>query len=104
MVCLARADYEEPDSVIIRQAISQRNQIQEYLPTNGPLVSISARRRPIAIQDNRISEEAQQATTAKFFGTTLVSAPNLPGPAIGAVLGLVAVVPPPTYIQQTLFQ
>ena len=87
IVCLARADYEEPDSAIICQAIFQRNQIQEYLLTNGPLVSVPARRRPIAIQDNRISEEAQQAATAKFFGTTLIPAPNLPGSEIGAVLG-----------------
>ena len=31
MVRLARAEYEEPDSAIIRQVISQQTQMQEYL-------------------------------------------------------------------------
>ena len=34
MVRLAGAEYEEPDSAIIRQALSQRHQMQEFLLTN----------------------------------------------------------------------
>ena len=52
MVRLARADYEEPDSAIIRQAISQQTQMQEFLHTNGPLVPVPIRATPIAIQNN----------------------------------------------------
>ena len=52
MVRLARAEYEEPDTAIIRQVISQRKQIQEFLLTNGPLVPVPVRASPIAVQDN----------------------------------------------------
>ena len=102
MVRLAQADYEEPDSTIIRQAFSERNQIQEFLLINGPLVPVPVRGQPIAIQNNRISEEDQQAATAYLFGTPHIPATNILGPVIGAVLGAVTVVPPRNYIQQTL--
>ena len=49
MVRSAQAEYEEPDSAIIRQAISQRTQMQEFFHTNSPLVSIPIRAIPIAI-------------------------------------------------------
>ena len=102
MVRLARADYEEPDSAIICQAISQRNQMQEFLLTNGPLVPVPVRARLIAVQDNQISEEDQQAPIAHYFGTPLITAINILGPAISAVLVAVTAVPPLNYIQQTL--
>ena len=53
MVRLARAEYEEPDSAIIRQALSQRTQMQDFLLTNGPFVPAPSRKRPIAVQDNK---------------------------------------------------
>ena len=61
------------------------------------------RARSIAVQDNRITERDQQAVTAHFFGTPLISAPNILSPAIGVVLGAVTANPSPIYIQQTLF-
>ena len=76
--------------------------MQEFLLTNGPLVPVPVRTRPIAVQDNRISEKDQQAATAHFFGTPLITATNILGPAIGAVLGAVTAVSPRNYIQQTL--
>ena len=103
MVHLARADYEEPDSAIIHQAISQQTQMQEFLHTDGPLVPVPIRATPIAIQNNQISEEDQQSATAQYFGIPLITATNVLGPAIGAVLGAVTANPPPIYIQQTLF-
>ena len=103
MVRLARADYEEPDSAIIRQALSQRTQMQDFLLTNGPFVPTTSRKRPIAVQDNPITEQDQQAASAHFFGTSLIPGSNILGPAIGAVLGAVTAVTPPIYIQQTLF-
>ena len=103
MVKLARADYEEPDSAIIRQALSQRTQMQDFLLTNGPFVPTPSRKRPIAVQDNPITEQDQQATTAHFFGTSLIPGPNILGPVIGAVLGAVTANTPTNYIQQTLF-
>ena len=103
MVRLARAEYEEPDSSIIRQALSQQTQMQEFMLTNGPFEPAPVRARPVAVQDNRITEQDQQATTAHFFGTPLITATNIFGPAIGAVLGAVTANPPPIYIQQTLF-
>ena len=59
MVRLARADYDEPDSAIIRQALSQRTQMHEFLFTNGPLVPVSVRARPVAVQNNQITEQDQ---------------------------------------------
>ena len=52
MVRLARAEYEEPDSAIIRQALSQQTQMQEFLLTNGTFVPAPTKKRPIAVQDN----------------------------------------------------
>ena len=103
MVRLARAEYEEPDSAIIRQVLSQRHQMQEFLLTNGPFVPTITRARPIAVQDNWITEQDQQAATAHLFGTPLITGTNILGPAIDAVLGAVTANTPPTYIQQTLF-
>ena len=103
MVRLTRAEYKEPDSAIIRQALSQRTQMQDFLLTNGPFVPTPSRKRPIAVQDNPITEQDQQAATAQFFGTSLIPEPNILGPAIGAVLGAVTANVPPINIQQTLF-
>ena len=57
MVCLARAEYEEPDSAIIRQALSLRTQMQDFLLTTAPFVPDPSRKRPIAVQDNPITEQ-----------------------------------------------
>ena len=103
MVRLARADYKEPYSAIIRQAISQRTQMQKFINTDGPLVPVSISATPIDTQNNRISEEDQQSTTAQYFGIPLITATNVLGPAICAVLGTFTANPPPIYIQQTLF-
>ena len=103
MVRLAQAEYEEPDFAIIRQALSQRTQMQDFLLTNGPFVPTTSRKRPIGVQDNPITEQDQQAATAHFFGTPLIPRPNILGPAIGAVLSAVTANIPPIYIQQTLF-
>ena len=80
--------------------------MQEFLHIDGPLVPVPIRATPIAIQNNRISEEDQQSTTAQYFGIPLITATNVLGPAIGAVLGTVTASPPPplNYIQQTLFR
>ena len=59
MVHLAWAEYEEPDSTIIRQALSQRTQMQEFLLITGPFVPAPSRKRPIAVQDNPITEQDQ---------------------------------------------
>ena len=59
MVRLARAEHEEPDSATIRQALSQRTQMQEFLLTNGPFVPAPSIKRPIAVQDNPITEQDQ---------------------------------------------
>ena len=59
---------------------------------------------PIAIQNNWISEEDQQATTVQYFGIPLITATNLISLASSAVLGAVTATPPPDYIQQTLFR
>ena len=77
--------------------------MQEFLLTNGPFVPAPARARPIAVQDNQITEQDQQAATTHFFGTPLITGPNILGPAIGAVIGVVTANIPPIYIQQTLF-
>ena len=77
--------------------------MQDFLLTNGPFVPTPSRKRPIAVQDNPITEQDQQATSAHFFGTSLIPGPNLLGPAIGAVLGAFTANIPPIYRQQTLF-
>ena len=101
MVCLARAEYEEPNTDIIGQSISQRTQIQEFVDTNRLLIPTLSWVTPIAIQNNQISEEDQQAATAHYFGILLVTANNLLGPALGTILGAVTAPPPPIYRQQT---
>ena len=93
MVRLAREEYEEPNSASLRQAISHRTQMQEFLLTNGPLVPIPVRPRPKAIQHNPITVEAQERATVHFFGNSLITAIPVAAPAN----------PPTTYIQQTLF-
>ena len=103
MVRLARAEYEELHSASLCQALSQRHQMQEFLLTNGPLVPTPVRARPKAVQHNRITEKEQQTATAHFFGTSLITATTILGPAIGVVPGAVPAIPPPTYIQQILF-
>ena len=104
MVCLARAEYEELDTAIIHQSISQQTQMQEFLDTNGPLIPVLPWITPIAIQNNQISEEDQQATTAHYFGIPLITVTNTLGPALGAILSAgTARPPPPIYRQQTLF-
>ena len=77
--------------------------MQGFLHTNGPLVPVPIRATPIAIQNYRISEEDWQSATAQYFGIPLITATNVLGPAIGAVLCTVIVNSPPNYIQQTLF-
>lgn len=77
MVYLAQADYKEPDSDIICQAISWRNQIHIYLLTTGPLLLVPAHEDQIATQDNPITEEDHQTiqtATPHFFGIPLISA------------------------------
>ena len=73
-VHLARKEYVEPDSDIIRQAISMRNQMQAFLITNGPLTPIPPCERPMPTQDNRISDKEQQAASVRFVGTQLPTA------------------------------
>ena len=70
-VHLARKEYVEPDSDLIRQAISMRNQMQAFLITDGPLLPVPPRNRPIATQDNRISDKEQQAASVRLCGTQL---------------------------------
>ena len=70
-VHLARKEYNEPDSDIIRQAISMRNQMQAFLITDRPLLPAPPCDRPIVTQENRISDEEQQAASVRFFGTQL---------------------------------
>ena len=57
---LARKEYVEPDDAIRRQAIAMCNQMQSFLITNGPLLPITPRKRPVAIQDNCIYDEEQK--------------------------------------------
>ena len=76
--------------------------MQEFLHTNGLLVPVPIKATPIAIQNNRISEEDQQSTTAQYFDIPLITATNVFGPVIGAVLGAVTANPLPIY-KQTLF-
>ena len=65
---LARKEYVEPDGEVTRQANSQRNQMQAFLNTAGPFVSIPPRDRSVAVQNNRITDEAQRRAAIKFFG------------------------------------
>ena len=68
-VRLTRKEYVEPDNEVTRHAISQRNQMQTFLITDGPLVPITPRDRPVATQDNRITNEDQLAASIQCFGS-----------------------------------
>mmetsp|Transcript_26313 Transcript_26313/g.28318 ORF Transcript_26313/g.28318 Transcript_26313/m.28318 type:complete len:119 (+) Transcript_26313:44-400(+) len=48
-VCLARKEDEKPDSEIIHQATSMRNQMQSFLITNDPFLPVIQRERPVAM-------------------------------------------------------
>ena len=65
---LAQKEYVEPDDEVTRQATSQRNQMQAFLNTTGPFVPIPPRDRPVAVQNNRITDEAQRRAAINFFG------------------------------------
>ena len=67
-VSLARKEYVEPDDEITRQAISQRNQIKAFLGITGPFLPRPKRDRPVATQDNRITNEEQHAAAVHHFG------------------------------------
>ena len=67
-VSLARKEYVEPDDEVTRQAISQRNQMQAFLNITGPFVPVPPRDRPVAVQNNRITDEAQRRAAINFFG------------------------------------
>ena len=95
MVCLARAYYNEPDYAIICQSIAQHNQMQEFLLKNGPFLPVPPHQTIIATQDNQITDEDQQAATARCFGTLLITAT--------AILGVVTAPLSHNYRQQTLF-
>ena len=51
---LAHKEYIEPDDEVTCKA-SQRNQMQNFLITHGPLVPIIPRDTPVATQDIRIT-------------------------------------------------
>ena len=65
---LARKEYVEPDDEVTCQATSQRNQMQAFLNTAGPFVPIPPWDRPVAVQNNRITDEAQRRAASKSFG------------------------------------
>ena len=65
---LAQKEYVEPDNEVTRQATSQRNQMQDFLNTASPFVPIPPQDRPVAIQNNRITDEAQRRAVINFFG------------------------------------
>ena len=67
-VSLACKGYVEPDDTVTRQAISQRNQIHSFLITDGLFIQILPRKRPVATQNNRITDEEQNAAAVLFFG------------------------------------
>ena len=65
---LTRKEYVEPDDKVTHQVISQRNQMQFFLITDGPLAPIISQDRPVATQDNCISNEEQHKAAIQFFG------------------------------------
>ena len=65
---LARKEYVKPDDAVTRQAITQQNQMHSFLITDGPFIPILPRERPVATQNNRITDEEQHAATVRFFG------------------------------------
>ena len=67
-VRLACMEYVEPDDEVTQQAIAQRNQMQAFLQITGPFIPPPSRKRPVAVQDNRITNEAQHRAAVNFFG------------------------------------
>ena len=65
---MACKEYVEPDDEVARQAISQQNQIQAFLITNGPLIATVPRKRPVATQSNCITNKEQHVAVVHFFG------------------------------------
>ena len=70
-VQLARKEYIEPDDAVTRQAIAQRKLMQTFLRIAEPLVPTTPTERPVATQENHITEEAQKAATKRFFPSSL---------------------------------
>jgi len=62
-VSLACKEYVEPDDKVTRQAISQRNQIQTFLITDGLLIPTIPQDRPLTTQDHHISDKEQLAAS-----------------------------------------
>ena len=99
IVCLDCAEYEEPSSSIIHQAVSMRNQMQAFLITYGPLLPVPSCKRPIATQDNCISEEEEQAAITQFLE------PNyLQQSVLGPLLLWLVLISTDNLQQQTLFK
>ena len=67
-VRLACKEYVEPDDVVTRQAIAQRRVMQIFLSIDDPMVPTTPRDRPVATQDNHITDKAQVAAHTRFFG------------------------------------
>ena len=65
-VSLARKEYDEPDNEVTRQATSQRDQMQDFLNIAGPFIPLPPRDRPVAVQNNRITKEAQRRAAINF--------------------------------------
>ena len=42
--------------------------MQAFLNTAGPFIPIPPQYRPVAVQDNRITDKAQHRAAIKFFG------------------------------------
>ena len=72
MVCLIRATYKDPDSDIVRQAISQCNQMHDYLLTYGFFIPLPIHKDPIDTQDKPITKKDKQAATVVHFGIPLL--------------------------------
>ena len=70
-VQLARKEYVEPDDAVTRQAIAQRKVMQTFLRIVEPLVPTTPTERPVATQENHITEKAQKAATKRFFPSSL---------------------------------
>ena len=92
-VSLARKEYVEPDDEITRQAISQRNQMQTFLGITGPFLPTPKRDRPVATQDNCITNEEQHTAAIQFFGPPTTRTRVTP-----------SVTTTSTLLQRTLFQ
>ena len=90
---LARKEYVEADDEITCQAISQRNQMQTFLGITGPFLPSPKRDRPVATQDNRITNEEQHAAAVQFFGPPTKRTRVTPSVATASTL-----------LQRTMFQ